>query len=156
MTRISIDPPPVIDSARLLHYAALDESVGYSGRTLLFVGGKGLGPVPCLAICDGTSDSSVLLFHCAYDWTVLGIAEYQSIMEAKSRAEHIYPGLSARWIEANVTKQEAEQYLDELWGEERCSFCRKRGDQIEQMIVKNDTRICDSCILEFHRSLQQT
>jgi hypothetical protein len=84
MTRTLRNPPPVLDSARLLDYAVLDESVSYSGHSSLFVDGKELGPVPCLAICQALDGAGVLLFHCSDDWTVLGAAEYLSVAEAKS------------------------------------------------------------------------
>jgi len=59
-------PPstPVIDCSRLLCYAIVDNTVQFSGRTLLFVDGKELGRVPCLAICENKKLSEVLLFHC--------------------------------------------------------------------------------------------
>jgi len=41
-------PPRLLDSARLLQYAVIDASIGFRGRTLLFVDGKELGRVPQL------------------------------------------------------------------------------------------------------------
>jgi hypothetical protein len=67
-----VAPPPVLHCARLLYYAVLDSSVEFTGRSLLFVDGKELGPVPCLAICEGEAET--LLFHCSSDWSVLGLA----------------------------------------------------------------------------------
>lgn len=152
MTRTLPQPPPVLDSARLLAYAVLDETVRYSGHSSLFVDGKELGAVPCLAICQpsGASGiSGVLLFHCSDDWTVLGAAEYPSVAEAKRRAEHIYRGLYSHWIEANVTEQEVARHMDEVWGDKRCSVCGKTPDQVERLLGKNDVRLCDSCIEGF-------
>ena len=148
-------PPPLLGSARLLEYAMPDESVNYSGHSSLFVDGRELGVVPCLAICKPSEGPSVLLFHCSDDWTVLGAAEYTSLAEAKNRAERIYPGLSSHWIEAHVTEQEAERYLNEVWSNQRCSGCGKRPDQIEALVTKNDVRLCDSCIEEFHQMLHE-
>jgi hypothetical protein len=148
-------PPPVLDSARVLGYAVLDESVIYSGHSSLFVNGKELGPVPCLAICQGSNGDGILLLHCSRDWTVLGVAEYPSVDEAKNRAERIYPGLSTHWIGLHVTKEEAAHYLDKAFGDQRCSFCGKKPEQIERLIAKNDARICDSCITEFHQMLHE-
>ena len=134
-------PPPVLDSARVIEYAVLSESVGYSGRTLLFVDGKELGRVPSLAICEDKRLGGVLLFHCDHEWTVLGCSAHDSVAKAKERAERIYPGLSACWVEAHVSEEEAERYQDELFGGDRCSFCGKRPDQVEQLIGRDKVRI---------------
>src|ERR1700719_3065093 len=98
MTNTARKPPLLLANARVLEYAVLDDSVRYSGRSFLFVDGKELGPVPCLAICRESNNSGGLLLHCDWDWSVLGVAGYPSSDEAKRRAEHIYPGVSTRWI----------------------------------------------------------
>ena len=59
---------------------------------------------------------------------VLGCSVHGSITEAKNPAERIYPGLSACWVNAHVTEAQAEQYLDELFADDWCSFCGKRAD----------------------------
>jgi hypothetical protein len=155
MTPEPSSPPPVVDCARVIEFAVLNETVGYRGRTLLFVDGKELGQVPCLAICEDNKPRGVMLFHCNREWTVLGCSAYGSIAEAKDRAEHIYPGLSPCWANAHVTEAQAEQYLDELFADERCSFCGKRADQVEQFIQRDQTWICDHCIVEFHDTLDK-
>jgi hypothetical protein len=155
MTPDSSPPPPVLDCARVIEYAVLNESVGYSGHTLLFVGGKELGQVPYLAICEDKKPSRFLLFHCDREWTVLGCSAHGSVGEARDRAERIYPGLSTYWVDAHVTEEQAEQYLTEWFGDERCTFCGKRPDQVEQLIQRNETRICDRCIDEFHDTLHK-
>lgn len=155
MTPEPSSPPPVLDCARVIEYAVLNESVGYSGRTLLFVGGKELGQVPCLAICEEKKSPGVMLFHCNHEWTVLGCSAHGSVTEAKDRAERIYPGLSACWVNAQVTEEQAERYLDELFADERCSFCGKRADQVEQLIQRDQARICNHCIDEFHNTLDK-
>ena len=94
-------PPPVLDSARVLNYVIIGEEIKFSGRSLLFVDGKELGPVPCLAICEERETGGVLLFHCKSDWTVLGCSAHASISEAQKRAEHVYRGSSTRWVDAN-------------------------------------------------------
>lgn len=143
-------PPPVLDCARVIEYAILNESVGYSGRTLLFVDGKELGEVPCLAICADKEPPGVMLFHCDREWTVLGCSAHGSITEAKDHAERIYAGLSACWVDAHISEEQAERYLDDRFGDERCTFCGKRADQVEQLIRRGEARICDRCINEFH------
>jgi hypothetical protein len=153
-------PPlvPVIDCARLLHYAIVDGTVQFPGRTLLFVDGKELGQVPCLAICENKKLSEVLLFHCDSEWNRLGCSAHPSVAEAKARAERIYVGISARWVDAGISERTPDAFLDEQFGNERCSFCGKRPDEINQMILRRDqrnheVRICDLCINEFYKEL---
>jgi hypothetical protein len=121
-------PPlvPVIDCARLLHHAIVDGTVQFAGRTLLFVDGNELGQVPCLAICENKKLSEVLLFHCDSEWNGLGCSAHPSVAESKARAERTYVGISARWVDAGISERTADAFLDEQFGNERCSFCGKR------------------------------
>ena len=154
MTARAATPPPVLDCARVIEYAVLDASVGYSGRTLLFVNGKELGRVPCLAICeDKTVPPGVMLFHCDLNWTVLGCSGFGSVAEAKDRAERIYPGVSTYWVHALVSEEDAKRSPDELFGDQRCSFCGKRADQVKRLLQRNEVRICDRCVDEFHDTM---
>ncbi len=147
------EPPPVLHGARVREYALLDNSVRYSGHSSLFVDGEELGPVPCLAICQSSNDIEVFLMHCATDWSILGVAEYPSIADAKNRAEHVYAGSSKLWIEAPTTAEEAVEYLETNQSIPRCSFCGKGPDEIEQLVSKNQANICNLCITEFHEML---
>jgi hypothetical protein len=109
--------PPIIclNDRVLLQYAALDESVGYTaGHGLFFVGGKQIGRVPSMAICQDKESSLFTLYYCDSDWSLLGVAtNYESVDAAKRQAERIFPGLLARWVEANFTEQDVTRYLDE-------------------------------------------
>ena len=145
--RLTRKPPPALDCARLLHYAVVDKSVGYSGRTL-FVDGKELGRVPHLAICVRDGSGEVLLFHCARNWRVLGCSAHESVVAAKHRAEKVYSGLSSRWIESGVTRAEADRFLEKLFGNQHCDGCGRRPDQVEQLFTKGRLRICDECLRE--------
>jgi hypothetical protein len=151
-------PPPVIDCSRLLCYAIVNHNVQFSGRTLLFVDGKELGQVPCLAICEEKRPSGVLLFHCDREWTTLGCSAHPSTAEAKAKAERIYAGISALWVDAGISQEAAESYLNKQFRNERCSFCDKRPDEVDQMFGKEDSgkhevRICDGCVNEFYNEL---
>jgi hypothetical protein len=42
--------------------------------------------------------------------------------------------------------QEAERYLDQLWGGERCSICARRGDQVEELHEEAGGWICERCL----------
>jgi hypothetical protein len=115
-------PPPIIcvNDRVFLHYAVLDESVGFkAGHGLFFVGGKEIGPVPCLAICQDKDSPRFTLYYCDSDWGLVGVAaDYESVDAAKRRAERIYPGSSARWVEAHFTEQDVTRYLDESFPSE--------------------------------------
>jgi hypothetical protein len=150
-------PPPVIGSGRVLHYAVLNETVGYrKGHGLFSVDQEELGKVPALAICQGKTPSEFLLYHCAADWNILGVATYDSVGAAKRRADRIYPGSMACWSEAHFTEENATRYLDEKWAHLRCSFCGKRPDETHAEIFEGDTnaRICAKCIAALSAELK--
>lgn len=149
-------PPPVVCSERVLQYAVLDDTVRYnSSHGLFFVGGKELGKVPCLAICEEKGTSQVLLYHCESDWSPLGLSEHDSVAAAKTRAERIYPGSSAKWIETHFTKEDAAHFLDEIWADDRCSFCGKRPDENIELLFKANAnaRICEQCVRRFYAEM---
>lgn len=155
-------PPPVLGNARILEYAVLDESVTYSGHSSLFVGNvteglKELGPVPCLAIAQDLKTGEIILMHCDQDWDPLGLSgRYASVADAKARAERTYHGVSSCWIDAKITQEEALKYRDEVWAEHKCSFCGKIPPDFDMMIERDNARICDSCVEEFHNILTES
>jgi hypothetical protein len=153
-------PPPVImvNDRVLLHYAFLSDSVGFnSGHRLMFVDGKEIGKVPRLAICRDRDSSQFMLYYCDSDWRPIGIASYDSVGAAKRRAEHIYPGSAACWIEARFTESDAERFLEERLSDMRCSFCGKRPDQnlSATFVGEGSARICGDCVREFHGDLNK-
>lgn len=151
----STTPPPTIASDRILHYAVLDDSVGYSkGHGLLFVDGEEIGRVPLLAICQSRNKSEVVLYFCEKGWNSLAVSMHDSVANAKRRAERIYPGSSECWEESNVSEEEVSQHLERVYKDFRCSFCGKRGDLVGQMFAGNgDVQICDECVAEFNAGL---
>jgi len=154
-------PPAVLDNGRVLEYAELGPSVTYSGHGSVFTGDPGgelkeLGLVPCLAITQDLDSGEIRLLQCDQDWESLAVATYESIAQAKARAERLYRGVSSRWVEAEITLEEASRFRDETWGDERCSFCGKTPlEGINRMIKRNDVRICDLCVAEFRRFLEE-
>jgi hypothetical protein len=156
--QLPTSPPPAIANQRVLHYAVLDSAVGYrSGHGLFFVNGKEMGRVPCLAVCQDMNSHQVFLHYCERDWTSLGVASYDSVADAQKRSERIYPGSSTCWIDAHVTEDEAKHYLDEVWAEQRCSFCGKGPDEtlVATFEGGGNTRICGRCIAKFHTELNK-
>jgi hypothetical protein len=115
MKELKKTPPPVIaeNDRVLLWYAWLDGSVGYTeGHGLFFVGGKEIGRVPCLAICEEKLSGKPTLYYCDENWKMLGVAaNYESIEAAKRRAELIYPGVATRWVESHFTDEDADRHL---------------------------------------------
>jgi len=130
-------PPPVLDCARLLHYAILDSGIEFSGQSLLFVDGKELGAVPCLAICEDKKTGGVLLFHCASDWSVLGCSAHESAFDVQARAERVYKGVSTRGVDANISREAADAYLNELFANERCRVCASRPDGLTRWTLSS-------------------
>jgi hypothetical protein len=112
------NPPPIIciNDRVLLRYAFLSDSVGFNnGHGLMFVGGKELGRVPHLAICQDKDSPQFTLYYCGTDWSPIGVASYDSVTAAERRAEHIYPGSSACWIDGLFTEDDADRYRDEMF-----------------------------------------
>ena len=161
MEQVPFTPPPMIcvNDRVLLHYAVLNESVGYnSGHGLMFVGAKEIGKVPCLAICQDKDTPEFTLYYCDSDWSPIGIASYDTVAAAKRRAERIYPGSSACWVEANFTEEDAARYVGEKWAEQRCSFCGKGPDETLAATFEGNenARICGKCIEEFYAELKRS
>jgi hypothetical protein len=150
------EPPPTLGSAHVIEYAEVDASVRFTGRQTLYVDGKLLGPVPRLALCQNFDASDVMLFHCDDEWNVLGVGGGPTLEAARELAERAYAGISAKWIKSRFSREDAEEWLSESWGEGRCAFCGRTPHQVHLM-VKGSTgaRICDICISEFGRDIAQ-
>jgi hypothetical protein len=119
-------PPPVIDSARVVSYAFVDD-IPYRQYGRLFVGDTLLEAVPRLAIVVNLGkDIGPMLYHCDEEWKVLGTSGAESVTAVKELAEHNYPGVASRWVYVNTTVEDALRYYDEQTGSLSCSFCGKR------------------------------
>jgi ClpX C4-type zinc finger protein len=155
----SDSPPPVLDRARVIAYAVLDDSVQWTGRQKLFVDGKALGPVPRLALCQNVEGNlkDILVFHCNDEWAVLGVSGGETLEAAKASAERAYRGVGARWIPTNVTEDEAKSWIEQNCADVSCSFCdRTPGDY--QHLVGNKSggvRICNHCIDEYYALIRK-
>jgi len=91
-----LPPPPVLDGAKVRAWQ-IQGCHTYTGRRIIILDGKVLGPVPCLAICQNDDEEAVLLFHCDDSWHVLGAACYRDVAAAIESAEAAYVGSSAGW-----------------------------------------------------------
>jgi hypothetical protein len=147
-------PPPVIDSARVLAYAFVDD-IAYRKAGSLFVNGELLEKVPCLAICTNLGeDIGPMLFHCDEEWNSLGTSGAGTVDDVKADAERSYPGVSARWVELNTSVEDALRYYDSETGNQKCSFCGKRPFEVEGWVEGKNAIICRSCIESYHHDFQ--
>jgi len=148
-------PPPVLDSARVLSYAFVDD-IPYRRSGALYVDGVLIEQVPCLAICSnlGEEAGSVLLNHCNEQWEVLGTAGAGTVEVAKQNAARNYAGVASRWVEVNTSIEEALRYYDAQIGGLKCSFCGRRPFDVDGWIEGNGAIICRGCIETFYRDFQ--
>lgn len=152
-------PPTVIEAARVIAYAVIDESVRWTGLQRHYVGDDLLGRVPGLAICQPVfgDDLRYLLFFCSEDWNVLGVRPSDSVDDHVKRAENWYEGVSAKWVYTNTTRETAEQFLRARDAASRCSFCEKIPAEVESMFVSNKSisnsfaHICSECVNRFYK-----
>jgi len=147
-------PPLVIGGCAVVEYAGTAELI-FAGHSELFVDGVELGRVPWLAIGEGLrAGEQVLLLHCDEAWNVIGMSAHASVIEAKTRAERLYPGVADAWVQRAISRAEAVAYLDEISRDEKCSFCGRRPDEVARIIQRGDARICDFCVRGCHELLQ--
>jgi hypothetical protein len=154
-------PPAVLNGGRLLAYAVLKRGTRNAMPGRILVGGRPLLRVSALAITDAppigkAPKSRVLLLFCSDTWFPKALEGFHSVAAAKGQAERMYPGSSALWVASKVTKDQAERYLRKVWAGQECTFCNRRPDQVQQMIVGKSGRICDKCIAECNTILRQS
>ncbi len=146
--------PPLIDCARVLHYALVGPEVRYTPKNAIYVDGIELGAVPRLAIVRNLVDDDFMLFHCDADWSCLGVSDCGSIEDAMAHANRRYEGLAGKWREAPYSDAEFAKAVTEQYGEERCSFCSRFHFQIDAPVIKGDrARICGDCIERLHSAI---
>jgi len=149
-------PPPVIDFARVIAWAVVGANVRWTGRQVLFVGDERLGSVPRLAICQNVSGplTDVLLFHCNDSWEVLSVSGGKTVDDVRAMAERAYEGISAQWIEVNVTTKEAKAWIHANMPEHVCGFCGKLPTEVDGFFSGESTAICFACVEEMYRKLR--
>jgi len=89
------------------------------------------------------------------DWSSRAVSRHDAVSIAKKRAERIYPGSSASWMEAHFTEEDVTRYLAGVFGDLRCSFCGKRPEETLTATFEGDGNawIRATCIAEFHEEL---
>jgi hypothetical protein len=145
-------PPPAIDSARVLAYAILDDSVQWTGRQKLTHDGKEVGPVPCLALCQNAWGDweQIHIFHCNGDWEVLGAGGAPTIEEAKASAERSYRGISPKWVFVNTPREQAREWIRKESADALCSFCDRIPAEMDKLISGKSATICNHCAAKYH------
>jgi ClpX C4-type zinc finger len=148
-------PPPVIDSARVVSYAFV-EDIPYRKWGALYVGDELVEAVPCLAICINLGkDIGPLIFHCNTQWNTRGTSGAETVEAAKERMEKNYPGVSARWVDVNTSVEDALKYYDEQSGNLKCSFCGKRPFELEGWVEGTNAVICRACVDTYYRAIHE-
>lgn len=149
-------PSAAMGNTRVLAYAFVDDIPYRRSGEALYFGDELVEHVPCLAICapfDGRS--SLLLFHCDEDWRVQGMSGGATVEAVKKRAERNYPGVASRWVDVDVSLEEALECYDEKSGGEKCSFCGKRPYETEGLVSSSEAMICKACVEDFYQGFKE-
>ena len=142
-------PPRIIDGAFVKAFAVLDSTVTFKNRTYVYFGGKQVGKVPALAICQYVGEAEFLMFYCSENWEVLGISGFETVEAAVNRAEIEYEGVSKKWQHPNVT--EKDPLPEDL--EPKCSFCDKPYFKLEGLFEGTNAFICYECVRNLHEAI---
>ena len=140
----------------MLSYAFVDD-IPYQRWSSLYVDGKLLEQVPCLATCTNLGkDIGPLLYHCDGQWNVLGTTGAETVEAVKERAERNYPGVASRWVDVYTSVEDPLRYYDEQTGGLKCSFCGKRPFDLEGWIEGDGAMICRGCVESYYRDFQDS
>jgi ClpX C4-type zinc finger len=142
-------PPSYIYDSHVVEYAEVDDSVVFEQRRWINVNGEWLGKVPCIAICQDFKSLEYVIELCTSGWEPLArVPGYDLIEKAKARLERSYHGVSAKWIRAEMTFEEARALRRLDLREDSCSFCGRTPLEMNRMVATEDhfVRICDRCI----------
>jgi hypothetical protein len=154
-------PPPVLDGARVIAYAIVDDTVRWTGRQKLFRGDILVGAVPRLALCQalGGDLTDILLFHCDDAWSVEAVSGSPTLEGSKALAERAYAGIGARWVHLDATPEQAHAWLaahadaDAL---AHCAFCNASPSGNRRFVVFRNASVCEACVGRLGRELRAT
>jgi hypothetical protein len=93
------EPPFMIDGARVLEFATLDEAVERSGPTSTVFGGMPvhLHDIAGVAVVQDLVEDGVFLILCNDEWVSMTSARFADAPGAKASAEEALPVLRGRW-----------------------------------------------------------
>ena len=87
----------ILDGARVLQFAIVDEAVVPTGRTTHRIEDEVLGPASGLAIARYDGDEQYYLFYCDRAWQVVTDTCHPTLDLALEQAEFEYRGIADRW-----------------------------------------------------------
>jgi hypothetical protein len=150
-------PPPVIDCARVISYSNVDSTVSWTGRQVLYVGNDRIGPVPKIAICQNLNGplTDFLLCFCDEDWHVKGVTTRQTVEELKETAERWYSGISSKWVDLHISREEAESWFRENKPHLVCAFCERIPTDYEDAYFAESAAVCFDCVRQMHANLPE-
>jgi len=153
---MSKPPITLCHPSYVVEYAVVDNSVKYTDRKNLNVGGKWLGAVPKLAICKNIENEEYTLAHCDDDWDLLCFVEsHKTIDESKKNAEKHYNGINEKWIKTDYMEAQALEIFSQEKEKMKCSFCgASHYDGIfTSLVTGKDANICNACIQSISKDL---
>jgi hypothetical protein len=106
------EPPFMIDGARVLAFAMLDEAMGRSGPASTVFGGipLHLHDIAGVAVAQDLVDDGVFLVLCNDEWVSMTSARFGDAPGAKASAEEALPGIRDRWQEyRDLTPEERKE-----------------------------------------------
>jgi|SRR5687768_10065116 len=93
------EPPFLLDAARVLEYAPLDDAVRSAPGAHAVVGGVAVdtSTVAGMAITEGLAQGEIFLLHCNENWETLAAGPVADAASARASAELAFPGSARLW-----------------------------------------------------------
>jgi len=88
----------MIGGAKVVMSTSIDERHDFTGACRQIVGGKQMGPMAGLAICQYEGETAYYLFGCDQEWNEITDTWHQSLAEAIDQAEFEYRGTKSTWL----------------------------------------------------------
>jgi hypothetical protein len=94
-----LEPPMLLDSARVVEYARLDAGANPAARGSAVVGGVAVDfeSVAGVVIAEDLVKGATFLLHCDSDWATVAAGTYPDVEAARAGAESAYAGTPIRW-----------------------------------------------------------
>jgi hypothetical protein len=93
------EPPFLLDGARVLEYAPLDQAVRTAPGAHAVLGGVAVDPstVAGMVITEGLAQGELFLLHCNEQWETLAAGSVADPASAKASADVSFPGSARLW-----------------------------------------------------------
>jgi hypothetical protein len=86
-------PPSLLDGARVIRFAIIDERVEPTGQTIHRVGDQVAGPAAALVVCQYDGECDFYLFYCDAEWNVVTDTWHETMESALNQAAFEYRGI---------------------------------------------------------------